>query len=212
MGSQVYNSGSGNWTCPAGVTSVTVKVWGPGGSGGDITPSYDGAGGGGGGGYSQKTIAVTPTTEYSYSVGAGSSGATSWFYGVTTVLANGGANGVNDVEAGAAGGSVTGAYGDIKTAGANGTSGGYDSEYYYAWGGTGGASPNGGAGGAGGWGDDDYAIEGFSTPGTAPGGGGGGAGHSNEYGDYTGSAGAAGRVLIEWADAIAIPFQAICVM
>ena len=44
-GQTVFNAGSHTWTCPAGVTSVSIVVVGPGGSGGG---SYGGGGGGGG--------------------------------------------------------------------------------------------------------------------------------------------------------------------
>ena len=49
------------WSSPAGVTEVTIRVWGAGGGGGggDAGDEDDGAGGGGGGGYSYSaTVAV----------------------------------------------------------------------------------------------------------------------------------------------------------
>ena len=42
--------GSGTWTVPAGVTSVTIKLWGGGGASGGIGYFDNGGGGGGGGG------------------------------------------------------------------------------------------------------------------------------------------------------------------
>jgi len=36
---QTYTNGSGNWTVPAGVTSVTVELWGGGGGGGGLNTS-----------------------------------------------------------------------------------------------------------------------------------------------------------------------------
>jgi hypothetical protein len=39
----------GTWTCPVGVTSVTVEVWGAGGGGGSTTSNNSSGGGGGGG-------------------------------------------------------------------------------------------------------------------------------------------------------------------
>ena len=43
-------NGTGSWTCPTGVTSVTVDVWGAGGSGGlNLLVAVGGGGGGGGG-------------------------------------------------------------------------------------------------------------------------------------------------------------------
>ena len=68
-------AGTFTWTAPAGVTSVTVQVWGGGGRGGSISGGYGEAtgGGGGGGAYSSKTnIAVTPGNGYTVVVGAGS--------------------------------------------------------------------------------------------------------------------------------------------
>ena len=69
---------SGSWTAPAGVTSVTVEVWGGGGAGGGQDQGSDGGGGGGGGGYSKKnTVTVIPGNSYTVSVGAGGAGVTS---------------------------------------------------------------------------------------------------------------------------------------
>lgn len=61
------------WVCPAGVTSITVKMWGAGGGSGNIggwTRGWDG----GGGGYSTGTIAVTPGSTYYIIVGKGGNG------------------------------------------------------------------------------------------------------------------------------------------
>ena len=56
--------GSGTWTAPAGVTSITIECWGAGGGGGMDTNSNNGGGGGGGGGAYAKVnnFAVTPGT------------------------------------------------------------------------------------------------------------------------------------------------------
>jgi hypothetical protein len=102
---------SGTWTCPAGVTSVTVQCWGGGGAGGSGTngnTSANAAGGGGGGAFAQSTLSVTPGTQYTVTVGAGGastspttgtltggSGGNSWFGGPSAILAAGGAGGSN---------------------------------------------------------------------------------------------------------------------
>ncbi len=70
---------SGNWTCPAGVTSVTLEMCGGGGGGGggvEAGVSDIPAGGGGGGGAQLfvKTVTVVPTTVYAYVCGAGGAG------------------------------------------------------------------------------------------------------------------------------------------
>jgi hypothetical protein len=61
------------WTPPAGVTQVTVQIWGGGGSGalgtGVVTAS-----GGSGGGYSSKLLNVTPGVIYNIIVGGGGQG------------------------------------------------------------------------------------------------------------------------------------------
>ncbi len=72
---------SGSWTCPAGVTSVTVQGCGGGGGGGGGESGQDGftrtqcAGSGGGGAiFSRLTVAVTPGTVYTVTIGAGGAG------------------------------------------------------------------------------------------------------------------------------------------
>lgn len=69
-------TGSGSWTCPAGVRYVDVVLKGGGGGGATGASSNTGAGGGGLEG-STTTLtkqAVTPGTSYAYSVGAGGDG------------------------------------------------------------------------------------------------------------------------------------------
>src|ERR1700758_3161740 len=73
---QLYSTGgSGTWTCPTGVTSVTVECWGAGGGGGGASSNNPAAaGGGGGGGYAKSVLVVVPGTVYNYSVGTGANG------------------------------------------------------------------------------------------------------------------------------------------
>lgn len=102
---------SGNWTAPAGVSSVDVEAWGGGGAGGGNPTTTDGGGGGGGGAYAKTTaIPVTPGNVYPVIVGAGGIGGTgtggnggdSWFATATTIMAKGGTGGA--APAGGAGG------------------------------------------------------------------------------------------------------------
>ena len=88
------------FTVPAGVTSLTVEVWGAGGKGGSRLTSGEG-GGGGGGAYSRSVIAVTPGQIIDYYVGFGSlselPGEDTWFINNTTLMAKGGNSVINDV-------------------------------------------------------------------------------------------------------------------
>lgn len=129
---------SDTWTCPAGVTSVDVECWGGGGGG------YAGSdtGGAGGGAYSKKTgIAVTPTTGYTVTVGAGGNqglspqaGGDSWFSTSGTVLAKGGSAALTSGPSGQPGGDAESGIGDTKFSGGTGGNA---------------AGDNGGAGGGG---------------------------------------------------------------
>lgn len=96
-----YNTGTGTFTVPAGVKTITVEVWGGGGKGGGVSSGGDRhAGGGGGGAYSRSVINVTNGQQFSYSVGAGSTtngspGGDSWFGSASTVMAKGGVSVIN---------------------------------------------------------------------------------------------------------------------
>lgn len=100
--------GTYQWTCPFGVTSVSVVCVGGGGSGG--IPGFNAnvlATGGGGGALSYRNnISVVPGTTYTVVVGAGGAGVStsfdgvfgnaggdSWFLNQSTVLAQGGHRG-----------------------------------------------------------------------------------------------------------------------
>jgi uncharacterized repeat protein (TIGR01451 family) len=67
-------AGNQTWTCPTGVTSVTVQAWAGGGGGGGAGKNYDQAGGGAGGSYTTYTATVSPGTVYNLTVGAGGAG------------------------------------------------------------------------------------------------------------------------------------------
>ncbi|HYD55479.1 MAG TPA: hypothetical protein VEB41_01085, partial [Burkholderiales bacterium] len=66
-------TGNGQFTAPAGVTSIDYLVVGGGGGGGGVasTNNAGGAGGGGAGGFRTGATAVTPLANYAVTVGAG---------------------------------------------------------------------------------------------------------------------------------------------
>lgn len=84
FGEEGQINGVGTWTCPAGVTSLTVECWGGGGAGGTILalPNAEGTnyrakvlgGGGAGGSYAAVTIPNPTAGVYSYTVGIGGQG------------------------------------------------------------------------------------------------------------------------------------------
>jgi hypothetical protein len=97
-----YYSGSGNFTVPAGVTSLKVTAVGGGGGGGSQNP-----GGAGGSGVCATAIySVTAGASYAYAVGAGGTGAT---YGTSN--GSGTAGGATTFLSMSAGGGTAGAAG-----------------------------------------------------------------------------------------------------
>ncbi len=194
------STGSGNWTVPLGVGSVTVECWGGGGGGGSSNNgTASGGSGGGGGAYSKSSFAVNEGEIYYYSVGSGgvgspagssaigANGGDTWFNASTTypfssvnsapasnstgVLAKGGLGGSGNGGAAGVGGSTTSGFGDIKYSGGNGGIG----------------STNGGAGGGSSAGIANNGVAGTNGSGTAgaiapTGGGNGGAGSSTTNG------------------------------
>lgn len=153
VGQQAYTTaGTYSWTCPAGVTSVSVVAVGPGGN------SAGGWPGGGGALTYRNNVSVTPGTNYTIVVGgAGSGTATTAF---SMVAGAGGTNGST------AGGTPSGTY----TAGFSGGSGTANA------GGGGGAAGYAGNGGNGG---SNGGTNGSN--GSGGGGGGGGFGNSATY-------------------------------
>ena len=127
-----------SWTCPVGVTSVTVECWGAGGGGGGASTANNAvAGGGGGGAYASSFITVTAGNVYTITVGAagaggantgaaGASGANSSFNS-TIVMAVGGSGGGGATTAapgaGGTGGLLTSCIGTIRYSGGNGAAG-----------------------------------------------------------------------------------------
>ena len=197
--------GLGSVVIPAGVTTVTVEVWGAGGGGGSSNNSdARGGSGGGGGAYARGIHAVTPGSTYFYTIGSGgnggpaistiapTAGTVSWFNATAAAvtappnqfsgaLANGGGAGVNNSNTTPNNGGT--AFGNnIATSGATGVAG------TNSGGGNGGNGANGGTGGSG-------STSSNGGNGNPPGGGGGG---SDDNASRTGGNGANGQVRITW--------------
>ncbi|MEO7483040.1 MAG: hypothetical protein ABIT81_04725 [Ferruginibacter sp.] len=208
---------SGTWTCPAGVTSISVECWGGGGAGGGSTTNTTAGGGGGGGAYNKNlTVAVVPNTVYTITVGAGGIGGTgagvigavsTTTFGVTTVSANGGSGGAAGAGVGGAGGA--GGAGGLYNGGAGGTGisatflgGGGGSSAGTANNGNFGTAPTGGlavaGGGSGGNGANGGSANVDGLPGASPGGGGGGAYKKNGASGNNGGSGGNGQIKITW--------------
>jgi|SRR3989344_8905412 len=180
-GLQVFNS-SGTWS-QAGVTQVTVEVWGGGGGPSDGGYSYGGAGGG----YAKGFYAVTPGSPYTVTVGAGGTegvnGGTSSFGSLISATGgekgrNGG--GFNLVNGGQGFGQVNVSGDSVPDNNPQGGNGG-----------------NGGGGGISHRVDSDY----YCSNGITPGGGGS---YGEIFGTGTGFGsgdpcrGASGRVVVSW--------------
>ena len=144
-------TGTHSWTCPVGVTTVSVVCIGAGGGGGSASPQ-DADGGGGGGLAYRNNISVTPGQSYSLDVGlggiggsgggAGSIGQGSNFVHDGGVLeAGGGQGGTGSGGQGGSGGGRSGADG-----GGNGGQGGQWNPAQGGGGGAGGYSGDGGRG------------------------------------------------------------------
>ena len=173
-GASVTNfSSSGTWTKPAGVTTVTVELWGGGGGGGSGrkgSVNADGGAGGGGGAYVTRTFPASDISS-TVSVTLGTGGAGGAAQAADNTVGNAGGDGVSSTfgsyltayGGGGGQGGIDGA-GSTSTAGAGG-------------GGTLGAGSSGAAGnpasGVGGSGQFGGGINGSVS---AYGGGGGGTG------------------------------------
>ncbi|WP_339703600.1 PKD-like domain-containing protein [Algoriphagus aquimarinus] len=212
-------TGAGSFTVPAGVTSITVEVWGGGGRGGSKNGSNGAAAGGGGGAYSRSVLTVTPGQTIDYSVGFGAQttlvGEDSWFLNATTVMAKGGNSAPDNSSVGALGGAVAAGYGSDKFSGgrgadiSSGNGGGGGSSAGIAANGnytiatsnsTGATAPlGGGKGGNGKLGGTAAAGQGRGDNGSDPGGGGGGSVRSSSSGtDLVGGYGGNGQIRISY--------------
>lgn len=182
----------GNWTVPAGVSKVKLRIWGGGGAGG---AGFGGAGGGGaGGGYAEGFYSVPAGESYFVTVGnggvgSGTPGGTSSFGSVAS--ATGG-------QAGADGASGTGGAGGTTGGSGNGTGcqtvGQGGAPAFAAgslWVGGRGGGAFSGAGAEFVVGASSATLDGHAA--TLPGGGGGGG-----VGSGLGGQGGPGLVLIEW--------------
>lgn len=109
---QVFTS-SGNWTDPAGVSTVYVKIWAAGGGGGSASGGAGGDGGGTGE-YTESFVTVSGNVVVTIGAGGtagtntdGGAGGNSSFAGTITLSANGGSGG-NKGATGSPGGGGTG--------------------------------------------------------------------------------------------------------
>lgn len=202
---------SGTWTSPAGIIEAIWEAWAGGGGGGGRSSSGQ-SGAGGGGAYAYKQLAITSSTGYSYTVGAGGAGGIGNVNGVdggnslwvagADVLAEGGKLGIVSTTGGA-GGLAANSVGTIKYNGGAGGSGGVN------FGGSGGGgagsmeagtagvsnSPTFGIGGARGGGNGGAGvIDANGNNGSVC--GGGGSGVRRTAGTRTGGSGASGKVKV----------------
>lgn len=219
LNSQVIYSSAGTFshTVPAGISVITVEVWGAGGAGGARSNSGR-SGGGGGGAYARSVLTVSPGNVNTVVVGAGGVPSTSGTpsggnssFGGTTVVAVGGTGVPLNTTAGGAGGLASASTGTIRFSGGNGgngtTSGGGGG------GGGAGSTQNGGNGsnitggtggvlngGSGGTGNNVSNAAG--SPGQQA--GGGGSGIRRGSGTVLGAAGANGLVIISYMTTVQV--------
>lgn len=190
-------AGTSNWTVPAGVYRIFVRVWGGGGGGGG---NWGGGGlsgsvGGAGGGYAEGWFAVTPGQVIVMTVPVAAIGG-----GTPGPGNNGGTVTVGSLCSATGGTGGQGASGTFPTPATTpgvGVGGQVNLRGIGGWtametgsgviGGTGGSAANGGAVTFG-------AINGGGFPGQFPGGGGSGAAANNTIGGD----GALGQIVIEW--------------
>ncbi len=196
-------AGATNWTVPAGVTGVTVEVWGGGGGGGG-SPNAGGAQfghGGGGGGYGRQLATVTPGAVLTITVGAGGTGQKT----NSNTGGNGGTSSVTGLNVppavsatGGRGGSSGGIEGAIVGRGGTSTAtfniSGQDAiaPFFTLYQRAGGSGGNGGAGSVGELNSSRF----IGTDGVAPGGGGCGWFARSPSGSNNG---AVGRVVITYS-------------
>lgn len=197
QGQQVL-SGSGSFTVPCGVTSITVQVIGGGGGGGRSSNNNQGGTGGSGGGFAQATIPVSSGQSFTYVVGAGgvgqtqnpaaTNGGTSNFGGVGFISASGGGAGIENMGAqGAVGTGTVGAAGATNVITASGAVGQIGTATF------GGAGGNSGAGSGG---AAQTINDNNGSLGTLGGGGAGGFSTSSPAND--GGNGGVGSIIVYW--------------
>jgi hypothetical protein len=180
------NPGTGNWTCPTGVTSVIAECWGAGAGG------APGGGGGGGGEYAKEaTLAVTAGKSYPFLIGSGGLGN---LYGTGSTRAGGSSTFTGDSV------TVTAHGGKSPTTGgtSGGTGGTGSSNTTHNNGGAGGTSPSVGGGGGGGSG-------GSAASGNTGGNASGNTGGTGAVAVTNGGAGSTGASVNGWPGAIQNP-------
>ena len=165
---QVRITATGNWTAPAGVTSVDVELWGAGGGGAN---SWEQTQFGGSAGAYVKVAGVTvvPGNSYSFVIGAGGGALT----GGTGYMTGGNGSANSGHNGGGGGGSTSGTFGATTYIAAGGAGGGYLAP----------TAASGTSGGVGGKGDSGTNL---------PGAGGGGAAGTNGGNAAGNTGGAAG--------------------
>lgn len=193
-------SSSSPWTAPAGVTSVQVECWGEGGKGANGAFFGSSGGGGGGGEYAKNTsVAVSPGSNYSFTIGSGGSSTDTVFTGDTVSVTAHHGNNASGGSAGSGGSGSTapahfnggaGAAASGSSGGGGGSSAGTASAGGNASGTTGGTAPSGGGNGG-----NAGTGSGNGSAGTSPGGAGGGGGNSA---NTTGGAGAGGQIVLTY--------------
>jgi len=190
-GTEYKTSGSGTWTIPAGVTTVTVTVLGPGANGG--RGQYASTGGGGAGGLAIKTLTgLTPGNTLSYVVGTTTGGVNSTVSSgsqtISTVTGGYGAQPGDSSSTGGTGGTASG--GDLNIPGQKG----YDYEATGSQYDCAGGSPGGGFG-FGGLVNGSTGTYGNGATGYGAGGGGNNAGAT---GVVRGGNGTAGLIIFQY--------------
>ena len=190
-----------SWTAPTGVTFISVTACAGGGGGGSNIIGNQGSGGGGGGQcVSGAILPVTPTSSYTFTVGAGGiagTGSGSGGTGGTTSLTNDGdtlsLTGGGGGTGGSNGGGGSGASAQTTLAG----SGSSNSAFYKFGGGNGAAGSDSSYGGAGGSSHLGLGANGGTgssgNVGQGPGGGG-----SGSYNAGSAGVGAAGLIVIKY--------------
>lgn len=183
---------SGNWTVPAGVSSIDCQAWGEGGNGGTSARNARSGAGGGGGEYAEESLLlVTAGNIITFTIGAGGTGTNTSFPGnAVTVTAHAGGNAIGG-NPGTIGSGGTGSTNAVHNDGGNGGSGASNASI-----GGGGGGGSGGASGAGGVGGTGTSGGGAGGAAGAGGGAAGAAGGANlgagNNGTVPGSAGSGG--------------------
>lgn len=187
---------STTWTCPAGVTAVTVEVWGGGGAGGGASKGAAGGtcggGGGGGGAYAKKVdVPVTPDTIYTITIPAPATCTSGFTHGQTfngaSVTFTGDSETRVTANGGTGGACVVTTSGTASVSGAGGMGGAAGAGLDAAFAGGNGATHTSGNAGAGGSGASDLGDGNNGASATA------GATKTGSDVDHNGGTGATGK-------------------